>query len=155
MNKNRLILGFFGIAVAIVFFVDALQYPEAAAQMPLIYSVLVALLSLAMVGTELFGRRRTTAEVGNGSELPQEAPIKPRYLATAVVFLLAVAYMAALNTLGYLLSSVLFMAAALLVIRTVSLRFAVIGAAVLIAVVCLVFITFLGLPVPMLPPAIS
>ncbi|MCQ4325062.1 hypothetical protein CXK94_01895 [Stutzerimonas stutzeri] len=149
MNKHRVLLGLFGIALAGLFFVNALNYPAAAAEMPLIYSVTVALLSLAMVLAELL--RRAPAGSGEASE---ERP-RPRHAAAFAVFALAIAYVAAIDTLGYLLSTVAFMAVALLVIRTVSVRFALFGTVALVAVVCLVFIHFLGLPVPLLPPAIS
>ncbi len=149
MNKHRVLLGLFGIALAGLFFVNALNYPAAAAEMPLIYSVTVALLSLAMVLAELL--RRAPAGSGEASE---ERP-RSRHAAAFAVFALAIAYVAAIDTLGYLLSTVAFMAVALLVIRTVSVRFALFGTVALVAVVCLVFIHFLGLPVPLLPPAIS
>ena len=163
MNKNRLALGCFGIALAATFFVNAQRYPEAAAQMPMIYSVIVGLLSLAMVCSELLRWRvanRHGAEglvvAGEGEgEGRAEGEAPPRYAVTAAVFALAVAYVAAISTLGYLLSTTLFMAGALVLIRTVSVRFSVIGSAVLMAVVCLVFIHFLGLAVPFLPSAIS
>ncbi|GAB6387240.1 tripartite tricarboxylate transporter TctB family protein [Stutzerimonas marianensis] len=160
MNKNRLALGVFGMALAATFFIHGQGYPEAAAQMPLIYSVLVGLLSLAMVCSELLrlkpsrqrDRQRSTA---NGEGAAEEVVARPRYAVTAGVFLLAAAYVATITSLGYLLSTALFMAIALLLIRTVSVRFSVMGTAVLMAVVCLVFIEFLGLPVPFLPSAIS
>lgn len=161
MNKNRLALGVFGMALAATFFVNAQGYPHAAAQMPLIYSVLVGLLSLAMVCSELLRLRKSSRRetegpvtVGEGAaEAESTAP--PRYGITAAVFVLAVAYVATITTLGYLLSTALFMAVALVLIRTVSVRFSLIGTVVLMAVVCLVFIEFLGLPVPFLPSAIS
>jgi putative tricarboxylic transport membrane protein len=156
MNKNRLVLGLFGMALAAVFFINAQGYPEAAAQMPLIYSVTVGLLSLAMVCSELLpwrAARRREAEPAVATE--GEPPAPPRYAVTAAVFALAVAYVAAISTLGYLLSTALFMAVALVLIRTVSVRFSLIGTVVLMTVVCLVFIQFLGLPVPFLPSAIS
>jgi hypothetical protein len=156
MNKNRLVLGLFGIVLAAVFFTNAHDYPEAAAQMPLIYSVTVGLLSLAMVCSELLrcrAARRREAEPAVATEEEPTAP--PRYAVTAAVFALAVAYVAAISTLGYLLSTALFMAVALVLIRTVSVRFSLIGTVVLLTVVCLVFIQFLGLPVPFLPSAIS
>lgn len=161
MNKNRLALGVFGMALAATFFIHGQGYPEAAAQMPLIYSVLVGLLSLAMVCSELLrlkpsrqrDRQRSTANGEGAAE--EEVVARPRYAVTAGVFLLAAAYVATITSLGYLLSTALFMAIALLLIRTVSVRFSVMGTAVLMAVVCLVFIEFLGLPVPFLPSAIS
>ncbi|MCQ4310392.1 tripartite tricarboxylate transporter TctB family protein [Pseudomonas stutzeri] len=155
MNKNRLALGLFGMALAAVFFVNAQGYPEAAAQMPLIYSVAVGLLALAMVCTELLRWRSASGLDAEPQVATEEGAPKPRYAVTALVFALAAAYVAVIGPLGYLLSTALFMALALLVIRTVSVRFAVIGTVVLVAVVCLVFVQFLGLPIPLLPPALS
>lgn len=155
MNKNRLVLGLFGIALAAAFYTNAHGYPEAAAQMPLIYSVTVALLSLAMVCSELMRWRAASRRDDSPPVATDEVEVRSRYLVTAVVFVLAVAYVAVIGTLGYLLSTLLFMALSLLLIRTVSVRFAVIGTVVLVSVVCLVFVQFLGLPVPLLPPAIA
>ncbi|MCW8161809.1 MULTISPECIES: tripartite tricarboxylate transporter TctB family protein [Pseudomonadaceae] len=155
MNTNRLLLGLFGIALAALFFVNALKYPEAAAEMPLIYSVTVALLSLAMVASELLRRRPASDAAAVPPDDGEPVALRPRYAATAAVFVLAIAYVATITTFGYLVSTVAFMAATLLVIRTVSLRFALIATVVLVAVVCVVFIQFLGLPVPLLPPAIA
>jgi putative tricarboxylic transport membrane protein len=157
MNKNRLALGCFGIALAATFFINAQGYPEAAAQMPMIYSVMVGLLSLTMLCSELLRWRAASRRGAEGPVVAGEGEggARPRYAVTAAVFALAVAYVAAISTLGYLLSTTLFMAGALVLIRTVSVRFSVIGSAVLMAVVCLVFIHFLGLAVPFLPSAIS
>lgn len=159
MNLNRLLLGFFGLGLAGLFFVNALDYPKAAAQMPLIYSVTVALLSAAMIATEIMGKRRrklAEADVSGDSAESLEAMDTPRrYGAVAIVFALAIAYVLTITTLGYLLATALFMGLALLVIRTVSVTFALVGTLVLIAVVCLVFIQFLGLPVPLLPAPLS
>jgi 4-amino-4-deoxy-L-arabinose transferase-like glycosyltransferase len=49
MNVSRLVLGVFAIGIAAAFYVTALGYPDKAANMPLIYSVVVALLGVAMV----------------------------------------------------------------------------------------------------------
>jgi len=155
MNKNRLVLGLFGMALAATFFTNAQNYPEAAAQMPLIYSVTVGLLALAMVCSELLRWRAARRSEALPPEAADEVAGPPRYAVTALVFALAIAYVAAISTLGYVVSTVLFMAVALLLIRTVSVRFAVIATVVLIAVVCLVFVQFLGLPIPLLPPAIT
>lgn len=155
MNINRLVLGLFGMALAAVFYTDAHGYPEAAAQMPLIYSVTVGLLSLAIVGSELLRWRAARRSEAVLVEAVDEVAGPPRYAVTALVFTLAIAYVAAISTLGYVLSTVLFMGVALVLIRTVSVRFAVIGTVVLVGVVCLVFVQFLGLPIPLLPSAIA
>lgn len=156
MNVSRLLLGVFGIVVAGVFFLDASQYPRAAAQMPMIYAVAVALMSLAMVASELrFGRRepatRETATEASGPA-PEAAPPAPRrWMAVATLFLLAIGYVAVMTTLGYVLATALFMALSLAILGTVKWPFALIAGAVLIAMVCLVFVQFLGLPIPLLP----
>jgi len=153
MNISRLLLGLFGIAVAGVFFFDASNYPRAAAQMPMIYSVAVALLSAAMIGDELVLKRRRAIAGGQGrGKETAAAPAEPkRWLAVAAIFALAMGYVALMTTLGYIVATALFMAAALAILRTVGWRFALIAGAVLIAVVCLVFVQFLGLPIPLLP----
>ncbi|WP_110686051.1 tripartite tricarboxylate transporter TctB family protein [Salinicola aestuarinus] len=185
MNVSRLLLGVFGIIVAATFYVAADDYPRAAAEMPVIYAVAVALLSLAMVLDELvFKRRRLAAREAGGSDMasgssatstgganepsmrdasPQRAAPAAadkdeatstggkRWLAVVAIFALAVAYVLTLQTLGYIFATALFMALALGVIGTVRWPFAVIGSAVLIAMICLVFIGFLGLPIPLLP----
>lgn len=155
MNTNRLVLGLFGMALAAVFFTKAQGYPEAAAQMPLIYSVTVGLFSLAMVCSELLRWRAARRSEALPPVAADDVTAPPRYAVTVLVFVLAIVYVAAITTLGYVLSTVLFMAVALVLIRTVSVRFAVIGTVVLVAVVCLVFVQFLGLPIPLLPSAIA
>ncbi len=108
MNTNRLVLGLFGMALATAFFSNAQGYPEAAAQMPLIYSVTVGLFSLAMVCSELLrwrAARQREVEPAVASEAPAGPP---RYAVTAFVFVLAIAYVAAITTLGYVLATVLF-----------------------------------------------
>lgn len=149
MNLSRLLLGLFGIAVAGVFFFDASSYPRAAAQMPMIYSVAVALLSLAMIVDELVFKRRRAIAGGQDEETAPEAP--KRWLAMVAISALAVGYVAVMATLGYIAATALFMAAALVILRTVGWRFALMAGAVLITVVCLVFVQFLGLPIPLLP----
>ncbi|WP_206517243.1 hypothetical protein, partial [Xanthomonas euvesicatoria] len=51
---SRLVLGVFAIGIAATFYITALGYP---ANMPLIYSVVVALLGAAMVAQEIFSAR--------------------------------------------------------------------------------------------------
>ncbi|MBY5925724.1 MULTISPECIES: tripartite tricarboxylate transporter TctB family protein [Halomonas] len=79
----------------------------------------------------------------------QTPPAKP--VKALMVFALAVVYVQAINYLGYVIATAAFMGLALVLVRHVSLRFSLIGIAALITVVCLVFIGFLGLPVPLLP----
>ena len=155
MNVSRLLLGVFGIVVAGVFFFDASDYPRAA-QMPMIYAVAVGLLSLAMVASELRLQRRAPATGGTpaepaGREADEASPAPKRWGAVVAIFLLAVGYVASMTTLGYVLATALFMTLALAILRTVKWTFALIAGAILIAMVCLVFVQFLGLPIPLLP----
>ncbi|WNL40197.1 tripartite tricarboxylate transporter TctB family protein [Halomonas sp. PAMB 3232] len=165
MNISRLVLGVFAIGVAAAFFITALGYPAKAANMPLIYSVVVALLGAAMVGQEVLGilRRRQApidgaatpgsdafAEDAVSDEVTHRKPWK-----AMLVFLLAAVYLYSISIMGYLIATVSFMVLALTMIGHVSWRFAAIGIVLLVAVVCAVFIGFLGLPVSLLPPPFS
>lgn len=166
MNISRLVLGVFAIGIAVTFYVTALGYPAKAANMPLIYSVVVALLGASMVGQEVFNnlRRRQMSADGTGtsanSAFPEETTVdgqakRRKPWKAMLTFLLAAAYLYSISILGYLLATVGFMVVALAIIGHVSWRFAAIGIALLITVVCAVFIGFLGLPVPLLPPQFS
>ncbi|NIC07141.1 tripartite tricarboxylate transporter TctB family protein [Billgrantia bachuensis] len=169
MNVSRLTLGVFAIGVAVTFYVTALGYPDKAANMPLIYSIVVALFGAAIIGQECLGpirRRRMMAGTDTPASPSDNSPSEQEVSATAsagqrkrwkamLVFLLAAFYVYSISLLGYLLATVAFMVVALALIGHVSRRFALLGIAVLVAVVCLVFIGFLGLPVPLLPPILS
>ena len=155
MNVCRLLLGVSGVALAVLFYVNALEYPDAAAQMPLIYSVTVGLLSLAMVMSEMWKRKTVSGpNTTDGGEPRDTEEGKGRVrgrISAALVFSLTIAYVPLIDVLGYLIATVLFMVATLSIIRTVSLKVSVIGIAILVTVICLVFIAFLGLPIPLLP----
>lgn len=166
MNISRLVLGFFAIGIAATFYITAMGYPAKAANMPLIYSVVVALLGAAMVGQEVFSirqRRKMSADgaaTSTNDASPEEETIsgqaKHRKPWKAMLaFLLAAVYLYSISIMGYLIATVGFMVVALAMIGHVSWRFAAIGIVLLVAVVCAVFIGFLGLPVPLLPPQFS
>tara|TARA_R110001599_G_scaffold211958_1_gene409487 strand:+ start:232 stop:735 length:504 start_codon:yes stop_codon:yes gene_type:complete len=166
MNISRLVLGFFAIGIAATFYITAMGYPAKAANMPLIYSVVVALLGAAMVGQEVFSIRRRRqmaadeAATSTHNALSEEATVngqarRRKPWKAMLTFLLAAAYLYSISILGYLIATVGFMVVALAMIGHVSWRFAAIGIVLLITVVCAVFIGFLGLPVPLLPPQFS
>lgn len=168
MNMSRLVLGVFAIGIAAAFYVTALGYPDKAANMPLIYSVVVALLGAAMVGQEVLAmlqRRRvgvaeamaSPAEGSNdgGENASAESGGRRKQWKAMVVFLLAAFYIYSISLAGYLLATVAFMGISLAMIGHVSLRFALVGIVLLVTMVWLVFIGFLGLPVPLLPPFLS
>ncbi|MCL1484811.1 MAG: hypothetical protein MH208_11035 [Marinobacter sp.] len=75
MNTSRLVLGIFGVGIAVVFAIDSTGYPDQAAQMPLIYSMAVALLSLGIVVQELVSlrRHRTVAVESSDAHLNDDA----------------------------------------------------------------------------------
>lgn len=158
MNTSRLVLGIFGVGTALAFSIDSTGYPDRAAQMPLIYSAAVALLSLAIIVQELASlRHRNTVAVESGDERLDEAAdgdkseAPGRLISVFITLVLAVIYAALINTAGYLLSTIAFMLAVLWLTRTVSIKFSLIGIAAVVAVICIVFIAFLGLPIPLLP----
>lgn len=166
MNISRLVLGFFAIGIAATFYITAMGYPAKAANMPLIYSVVVALLGAAMVGQEVFSirRRRQLSADGAATSTNDASPEEETISGQArhrkpwkamLAFLLATVYLYSISIVGYLIATVGFMVVALAMIGHVSWRFAAIGIVLLVAVVCAVFIGFLGLPVPLLPPQFS
>lgn len=163
MNVIRLAMGIFAIVVAIVFYIDALGYPEKAASMPLIYSVIVGFLGLAMAAEEisaLVSVRRKAASGASNMEDGITAQKNDSLMSNTAwkslsIFLLTAIYIYSISILGYLISTVAFMMISLTIVRHVTWRFAFLGIALLIAVVCSLFIGFLGLPVPLLPPEIS
>ncbi|WP_413614960.1 tripartite tricarboxylate transporter TctB family protein [Halomonas cupida] len=157
MNISRVALALVSIGIAGVFYVNALEYPSRAASMPLIYSVVVALLGVAMLVQEVVGARRrklAPAPSSDTSEGDSSETGGQRWKAL-LVLVLAAAYVNCIMWLGYVLATVVFMLVALAIVRHVALRFSLIGISVLVAMVCLVFIGFLGLPVPLLPPILA
>lgn len=158
MNTSRLVMGIFGVGIAAFFAIDSTGYPDQAAQMPLIYSTVVALLSLTIVAQELISLRRlrTVAVESSDAQLSDDAnddksEAPGRLVAVFVIFVLAIIYAALINYAGYLLSTILFMLSSLWVIRKVSIIFSLIGITAVVTVICIVFISFLGLPIPLLP----
>ncbi|MBR9769909.1 MAG: tripartite tricarboxylate transporter TctB family protein [Gammaproteobacteria bacterium] len=167
MKLSRLLFGLFALGVATLFGVTSLGYPDAAARMPLIYAVVVGLFAIAMIVQELTAHSRARAQASSsaaptleGSQLAEgeltegdSAPAPPaRPLKAMAVFVFAAVYIYSISWLGYVVATAAFMGLSLCLVRHVSLRFSLIGIAGLITVVCLVFIGFLGLPVPLLPP---
>ncbi|WP_108447594.1 tripartite tricarboxylate transporter TctB family protein [Halomonas sp. BN3-1] len=167
MKLSRLLFGLFALGVATLFGVTSLGYPDAAARMPLIYAVVVGLFAIAMIVQELTAHSRARTQASSsaaptleGSQLAEGeltegdgAPAPPaRPLKAMAVFVFAAVYIYSISWLGYVVATAAFMGLSLWLVRHVSLRFSLIGIAGLITVVCLVFIGFLGLPVPLLPP---
>ncbi|MEH6643649.1 tripartite tricarboxylate transporter TctB family protein [Vreelandella glaciei] len=158
MNVSRLVLGVFAIGLAATFYIAALGYPDKAANMPLIYSVVVALLGLAMVAQEILPtlrHRQVVVEKSSAVADADEQTSRRRPWKAMLIFVLAGLYLYSISVLGYLIATVGFMVIALGIVGHVSWRFAAMGIVALVTVVCAVFISFLGLPVPLLPPLFS
>ena len=109
MNISRLVLGVFVIGLAATFYVTALGYPDKAANMPLIYSVVVALLGAAMVGQEIIStlRRRKVSVEGAATASdadPEETAVSEQEhqrkpWKAMLIFLLAAVYLLAVGTI--------------------------------------------------------
>lgn len=157
MNISRVALALVSIGIAGAFYVNALEYPSRAASMPLIYSVVVALLGVAMLVQEVIGARRRKLASAPSSDTPggDSSETAGQRWKALLILVLAAVYVNCIMWLGYVLATVVFMLVALAIVRHVALRFSLIGISVLVAMVCLVFIGFLGLPVPLLPPILA
>lgn len=64
---------------------------------------------------------------------------------------LALMYAYSIGLVGYFIASALFMGLALLIVREVGFRYALIGSVALLGTIGLVFFYFLGLNMPMFP----
>ena len=153
MNVSRLSLGAFGICLAIFFFVNNSGYPTRAAQIPLIFSTVVGLLSAALIVQEVVvAKIRPRMMTAGGPSQDTNKPYNRRGVAKAfTIFGLALLYVYGIGVVGYFIATALFLAASLLVVRGVSVMYAGIGAAALLFVIGLVFFHFLGLNMPVLP----
>lgn len=153
MNWSRLSLGVFGVGLALFFFINNLAYPARAAQMPLIFSTAVGLLAVALIAQELWAARKRTQLVnaeGSGVDSGASTPAQG-YIKAFGIFLLALVYAYSIGIVGYFIASAAFMAAALMVVREVSIKYALIGTSALLGTIGVVFFYFLGLNMPALP----
>lgn len=156
MNMSRLSLGVFGVCLAIFFFIHNIEYPARAAQIPLIFSTAVGLLSLAWIVQQVWSVRklRRTA-VGTStfsSSITAAAPSAyGRYVKAFSIYAVALMYAYSIGVVGYFIASAMFMGLALLIVREVGVRYALVGSGALLGTIGLVFFYFLGLNMPMLP----
>ncbi|MCB8887580.1 tripartite tricarboxylate transporter TctB family protein [Vreelandella malpeensis] len=153
MNWSRLSLGVFGVGLALFFFINNLAYPARAAQMPLIFSTAVGLLAVALIVQEIWVARKRAQLVnakGRGVDSGTFTPAQG-YMKAFGIFLLALVYAYSIGIVGYFIASVAFMAAALMVVREVSIKYALIGTLTLLGTIGAVFFYFLGLNMPALP----
>ncbi len=153
MNVSRLSLGAFGVFLAIFFFVNNSGYPTRAAQIPIIFSTAVGLLSVALIVQEVVvSRMRLGLATSAGPAVDTKKQRNVRGIAKAfIIYGFALLYVYGIGVVGYFIATALFLAASLFVVRGVSIKYAGIGAAALLFVIGLVFFQFLGLNMPALP----
>ncbi|MBD3894542.1 tripartite tricarboxylate transporter TctB family protein [Halomonas sp. ML-15] len=157
MNVSRLSLGAFGVFLAIVFFVNNISYPTRAAQIPLIFSTTVGLLSLALIVQEVFAaklrvRLSTSGSTSDGFAVDSKMRFNKEGVVKAfTVYAFALLYVYGISVVGYFIATAMFLAASLFVVRGISIKYASIGAMSLLLVIGLVFFHFLGLNMPALP----
>lgn len=153
MNVSRLSLGAFGVFLAIFFFVNNIGYPTRAAQIPLIFSTVVGLLSLALIVQEVVvSKLQIGLATSGGPGADERKQRNGRGIAKAfIIYAFALMYVYGINVVGYFIATALFLTASLLVVRGVSVKYAGIGGAALLFVIGLVFFHFLGLNMPVLP----
>ena len=150
---GRLILAACGLVVAAVFFGKSLGYPAAAARMPIIYAFAVGGLSLLLAAQALWSARARAATDEPSSV--ESAALHAGRVKLIGMILLTLAYVFLLFPLGYVIATLGFMVLGLLWLRRVSIPAAAAGTIVLVAVICLVFIWFLNLPIPLVPTMLA
>lgn len=144
--------------LAIVFFVDTLRMPKAAYQMPRLLIGVVVLLSLLMVAEQVWLMRKGVN--ANPCYLPNDgeavvtatasAPTERSSLIRIGVFVSALfIYVMTIETLGYFITTPLFLVGILSFLRSTKLPYAIAIAIGFTGFIYLLFVLFLNLPVPM------
>ena len=133
------------IGLAVLFLVEAEGYPDAASRFPSLLAYIVIGLALLMVA-------ETAAKSFTAGKREVRAPVDRRRVILMGSFALAViAYVALLETLGYLITTVVLLLGCLLGYRAVGPVHAFAITAGVTAAIYGVFIYFLRLPIPLLP----
>ncbi|QJQ95943.1 MULTISPECIES: tripartite tricarboxylate transporter TctB family protein [Halomonadaceae] len=153
MNMSRLALGAFGIFLGVFFFLNNMEYPTRAAQIPLIFATAVGLLSLALIIQEAVVSRKVMSTSPVASVSPSR---KPQWRGGGVfraflVYFAALLYAYSISIVGYFIGTAAFLGISLFIARGVSAKYSAVGVACLLIVIGLVFFRFLGLNMPALP----
>lgn len=144
--------------VSLIFYIDTLDMPKAAAELPRLLIGLVMLLSLMMVGERIWLLRRTRSEINNHDTDTDDieesttaiVPAERGSLVRIGVFVTALCtYVMTIETLGYFIATPLFLVGILSFLRSTKLHTAMIIAVGFTGFVYLLFVVFLNLPVPM------
>jgi len=149
-----LAVGLAALVLAFVFGQQAAGYPEQAARLPQLLAWLVAGLAVMLALEELLKWRRAR-KTPPASEAPAdggEAQVHPIEWAALLPFVAGIfAYVFALPYLGYLIATPIFIAAGLIVARTLRPVAAIACAVGITGLLWVVFIWLLHLPIPLLP----
>ena len=133
------------LTLAIVFYVQSLNYPHEAAMLPQILAGLIIVLALAMFAEAVINERKTVKADQESNE-PKEHIFGFRVFVFAALITL---YVTLINFLGYFLVTPLFVIAALAYLKATRLWKAVLIALGFTLFCYLLFVMFLNLPIPM------
>lgn len=142
----------------IVFFIDTLKMPKAAYQMPRLLIGVVVLLSLLMLAERVWLMRKGFKADLRASPDDRETvvpltasfPTERSSLLRIGVFVSALfLYVMTIETLGYFITTPLFLIGVLSFLRSTKLPYAIAIAIGFTGFVYLLFVLFLNLPVPM------
>lgn len=172
--NSTILVGVAALILAGVFYNQADGLPSVAQRLPVLLIWIVAGLAVLMIIEEIRKQRRLKLEASlksaseaNLSMTSDGVAAEPEVLITpddddippepinwkaAIPFTAAlVAYVALIPTLGYIVTTIVFMTGVLLLGRTIRVSSAIFIAVGMTAFVWLVFIWTLGLPVPLFP----
>jgi len=149
--NSTIVLGIASIALAFVFRSQTGLYPEVARRLPVLLIWIVVGLAAMMIAETLL-RQRQARRLGPpppGSD--DEPPPRINWPVVIAFGVAIVAYVALIPWVGYLVTTTVFIAGALLVSRILTPAKAILTAFGTTAAVWVIFIWALNLPVPILP----
>lgn len=130
------------LTLAIVFYVNSLKLPDAAASLPRILAVIIILLSFAMFGEAWYNERK--------NRKVQQESNEPIHGFRVFVFAALIAlYVILIKPLGYFVVTPLFLIVALSYLKATQLWKSVLIALGFTLFCYLLFVWFLNLPIPM------
>lgn len=147
---SRILVALAAIAIAVFFRNEAAGYPRVAARLPVLISSVMIGLSLLAIIQQLLAWRRSA---GGPDRYALPAPGTRRILNGAVFIGLSASYAWAITSLGYLIATPAFLLAALLIFRATKLWIILLTAGGVTLAIWVIFISFLRLPLPLLPGA--
>ncbi|NYT78818.1 tripartite tricarboxylate transporter TctB family protein [Alcaligenaceae bacterium] len=148
MNSTH-VVGIGALILTGIFYFQLEGLPSVAQRLPGLLIWIVAILAILMLAEEAVKKRRLRKVT---QTVEDDAPLPPINWKVAISFSVAlVVYVALIPVVGYIITTIIFMAGVLLFSQTIRARSAVLISVGLTAFVWVVFIWALGLPVPLLP----